>query len=374
VGVAGGLAYGGQHGGSGHKPAIVFTTACPRAYLHAAELEVSSVGTILLISPTAAATKNTHHSRSIFNGWRGSVFHWRRPPVGAEHEKSDINAPSKVTIFGCFYNPVFQMRHSKINIALTDITAAAKRYSLVGMLGWQDVRQRYRRSAIGPFWLAISMSVMIGTIGIVFGQIFKSPLQEFLPFLAVGIILWSFISTTVTEGCTSLIAAEGIIKQLPIPLFVHVMRTLWRNILILGHNIVIFPLVLLAVAKPLGVEALLSIPGFALLTLNLAWICLILSVMCARYRDLTQIIGSILQIAFYLTPIMWLPSLLPERSSNYLLDLNPFYHLMQIVRAPLLSQDVSALSWYVSAGMAVLGWSLAIMFYGHYKRRIAYWL
>ncbi|NUU35668.1 ABC transporter permease [Pseudomonas sp. C2B4] len=266
------------------------------------------------------------------------------------------------------------MRHSSINVALMDIAAAAKRYSLVGMLGWQDVRQRYRRSAIGPFWLAISMSVMIGTIGIVFGQIFNSPIDEFLPFLAVGIILWSFISTTITEGCTSLIAAEGIIKQLPIPLFVHVLRTLWRNIIILGHNIVIFPLVLLAVQKTIGLEALLCIPGLVLLTLNLAWICLILSVLCARYRDLAQIIASVLQIAFYLTPIMWLPSLLPQRSSSYLLDLNPFYHLMQIVRAPLLSQDVSALSWYVAGGMAVLGWGLAIMFYGYYKRRIAYWL
>jgi ABC-type polysaccharide/polyol phosphate export permease len=266
------------------------------------------------------------------------------------------------------------MLRSKINTALMDIVASVKRYSLVGMLGWQDVRQRYRRSSIGPFWLTISMGVMIGTIGIVFGQIFNSPIKEFLPFLAVGMILWGFISSTLTEGCLSLITAEDIIKQLPIPLFVHVMRTLWRNILILGHNIVIFPLVLLAVQKPIGLEALLSIPGFALLALNLTWISLILSVLCARYRDLTQIIGSVLQIAFYLTPIMWLPSLLPQRSNAYLLDLNPFYHLMQIVRAPLLGQEVSLLSWCVSGGMAVLGWGLAIMFYGYYKRRIAYWL
>ena len=255
-----------------------------------------------------------------------------------------------------------------------DIAASARRYSLVGMLGWQDVRQRYRRSAIGPFWLTISMGVMIGTIGVVFGQIFNSPTKEFLPFLAAGMILWSFISTSVTEGCTSLIAAEGIIKQLPIPLFVHILRTLWRNILILGHNIIIFPLVLLAVQKPLGFEAFLSIIGLIVLALNLAWISLILGVLCARYRDLTQIISSFLQIAFYLTPIMWLPSLLPQRSSTYLLDFNPIYHLIQIVRAPLLGQEISPFSWCVSGGMAILGWCVAIMFYGYYKRRIAYWL
>ncbi|WP_095152895.1 ABC transporter permease [Pseudomonas sp. Irchel s3b5] len=266
------------------------------------------------------------------------------------------------------------MLYSTINVALMDVAAAVKRYSLVGMLGWQDVRQRYRRSAIGPFWLTISMGVMIGTIGIVFGQIFNAPIKEFLPFLAAGMILWGFIATSITEACASLIAAEGIIKQLPIPLFVHILRTLWRNIIILGHNIIIFPLVLLAVQQPLGFYSLLSIFGFALLIFNLAWISLILAILCARYRDLAQIVSSLLQIAFYLTPIMWLPSLLPQKSTTYLLDFNPIYHLIQVVRAPLLGQEVSTLSWGISGVMALLGWSAAIIFYGRYKRRIAYWL
>ena len=102
--------------------------------------------------------------------------------------------------------------------AVQDILSALKRFSLIGTLGWQDVRQRYRRSSIGAFWLTISMGVMIGTIGIVFGQIFKSPMNEFLPFLSVGLILWGFISTVITEGCSGFIAGEAVIKQLPIPL------------------------------------------------------------------------------------------------------------------------------------------------------------
>lgn len=266
------------------------------------------------------------------------------------------------------------MRNGSVSIAVSDIIAATRRYSLVGMLGWQDVRQRYRRSALGPFWLTISMGVMIGTIGVVFGQIFNSPIQEFLPFLAIGMILWSFMSTVITEGCTGFIAAEGIIKQLPIPLFAHIMRMIWRNILILGHNIVIFPLVLLAVSKPLTWLALLSIPGFAVALLNLTWIALLLGILCARYRDLPQIVGSLLQVVFYLTPIMWMPSLLPQRAGLYLLDLNPAYHIMSVVRSPLIGQLPTATNWWVSLGMAVVGWAIALVFYGRYKRRIAYWL
>jgi ABC-type polysaccharide/polyol phosphate export permease len=266
------------------------------------------------------------------------------------------------------------MRKSPTMSALSDIAAATRRYSLVGMLGWQDVRQRYRRSALGPLWLTISMGVMIGTIGIVFGSIFKTPMAEFLPFLAIGIILWGFISAVVNEGCSGFIAAEGIIKQLPIPLFVHVLRTVWRNILILAHNMLIFPIVLLVVARPPQLIMLLSVVGFLLLLLNLSWLALTLGVLCARYRDLAQIVSSALQVVFYVTPIMWMPGSLSRRIAPYLLDFNPVYHLLEIVRAPLLGDLPSISDWAVSCALALVGWTFAIAFYGRYKRRIAYWL
>src|SRR5690606_41829114 len=101
------------------------------------------------------------------------------------------------------------------NLAVADITGAIKRYSLVGMLGWQDVRQRYRRSALGPFWLTISMGVMIGAIGLVFGRIFGTPMSEFLPFLATGLIIWTFISSSVNEGSSAFFSVVALIEQLP---------------------------------------------------------------------------------------------------------------------------------------------------------------
>jgi ABC-type polysaccharide/polyol phosphate export permease len=266
------------------------------------------------------------------------------------------------------------MRQSPPAIAAADITAALRRYSLVGMLGWQDIKQRYRRSALGPFWLTISMGVMIGTIGLVFGTIFGSPLDEFFPFLAAGIIIWSFITSALLEGCSGFISSEGIIKQLPIPLFVHILRLLWRNIIIFLHNIVIFPLVLIAVTKAPSWISLLSIPGFALLVINLSWISLVLAIICTRYRDLPPIITNLVQVLFYLTPIMWMPKLLPSEVARYLLELNPMYHFIEIVRAPLLGEAANPISWIVAIAFAIFGWSFASIFYGRYKRRIAYWL
>ncbi len=266
------------------------------------------------------------------------------------------------------------MGYGSIFIAFSDIVASARRYSLVGMLGWQDVRQRYRRSTLGPFWLTISMGVMIGTIGLVFGGIFNTPMTDFFPFLSIGLILWGFVSAAITEGCSGFISAENIIKQLPIPLFVHILRMIWRNILILAHNIIILPLVFISVGRSLHWDALLCIPGMILIIINVTWVVLILSVICARYRDLPQMIISILQVVFYVTPIMWMPSLLPKRVGLYLLDYNPLYHLIQIVRAPLLGDLPTTTNWVASVSFAVVGWFLALVIYGRYKRRIAYWL
>jgi len=268
-----------------------------------------------------------------------------------------------------------QSMHKQSTVAaVSDIAAATRRMPLVGILSWQDVRQRYRRSALGPFWLTISMGVMIATIGIVFGSIFNSPITEFLPFLASGIILWSFISTVINEGCTSFIASDAIIRQLPIPLFVHVLRMTSRNAIILGHNLLILPIVFVAVGKSVHPVIFVSIIGFALLLINLLWMALILGAACARFRDLSQIVSSVLQVVFYLTPIMWLPRSLPSKVSAYLLDFNPAYHLLEIVRAPLLGVSPSPMNWVVSGSLAAVGWAVALIFYGRFRRRIAYWL
>jgi lipopolysaccharide transport system permease protein len=208
----------------------------------------------------------------------------------------------------------------------------------------------------------------------VFGQLFKSSLDSYLPFLTAGIILWGFISTVITEGCLGFIAAEAVIKQLPIPLFVHILRLVWRNVLILGHNMVIFPIVFVLFGRSLNILALAALPGVGLMIANLCWIALILAMISARYRDLPQVVASVLQVFFYLTPIMWMPSSLPAVGGQYILILNPAYHLVEIVRAPLLGEVPTALNWEVSIALLVFGWSVAAILFGRYKTRVAYWL
>lgn len=258
--------------------------------------------------------------------------------------------------------------------AIRSIFAGIGQSSLAAILGWQDIKQRYRRSKVGPFWLTISMGVLIASVGIVFGQIFNSPMKEYLPFLAAGIIFWAFISAVINDGCLGFVAAEGMIKQLPIPLFVHIVRIVWRNVLILLHNLVILPVVMLVLGVPITLHIFLALPGIVLVLINLTWIALLLGVVCTRFRDMPNIIASILQVAFYLTPIIWMPNLLPERAGTMLLDINPLYHLLEIIRLPFLGQLPNSISWLFALGMAVVGWTITLKVFGRYQHRIAYWL
>ncbi|MCZ4060747.1 ABC transporter permease [Pantoea sp. LMR881] len=266
------------------------------------------------------------------------------------------------------------MNFLKSSPGLDDLISAIRNFHIIRVMGSQDIRMRYKRSKMGPFWITISMAVMITTMGLVFGNLFKTDVKEFLPFLTLGLIIWNFLLSSITEGCDALISSEGIIKQLPVPLHVHVLRVIWKNLIIFLHNIVILPLVLLAVGKGLAWEALLAVPGFLLLIVNLSWVLMVLSLVCARYRDMTQIVLSIMQVIFYLTPVIWMPKLLTHRTGEALLNFNPLYHLIELVRAPLLGTIPAPASYYTAIIMAVLGVCFSTYMTSKYKYRVPYWV
>lgn len=269
---------------------------------------------------------------------------------------------------------IYQNMPNEIGIAVNDLKRSQEKLYLALMLGWQDIKQRYRRSKLGPFWLTISMGVMIGIMGIVFGQVLNASMENYFPFLATGIILWTLFSSSVMEGSSSFIEAQGMIRQLNLPLSLYPIRVIWRNIVICGHNIVILPLVFLVIGKGISLEIFWLIPGFLCFLWNMLWLTLLLGTICARFRDMPQIVSSLMQIFFYVTPIIWMPGSLSPRSTSLLVEPNPVYHLIQLVRAPILGESPTALNWGVSIAMAILGSCLALWFFGKYKKRIAYWL
>ncbi len=302
-----------------------------------------------------------------------TLVHEMRQPVTIKSNSNVLTAIQKTANKrDCIY--MSRATSQKIT-AWEDIFASVVNFRLAALLGWQDVAQRYRRSSVGAFWLTINMGVLIAALGLVFGTIFNSPMSEFLPFICVGLIMWGYFSNLVNDGCTSFMSNSDTMLQLPIPFFTYILRTWWRNTIILGHNIIIFPIVLLMFGKFVNFNALLVIPGFFLVSINFLWVMVILAVLCTRYRDLTQIVQNIMQVGMYVTPIMWEPHRLPGGTkSSLMLYLNPFYHLISVIRDPLLGSTGTALNWCVVIGMAIVGWSVALLFLNRYRSRITYWL
>jgi len=256
--------------------------------------------------------------------------------------------------------------------AIDDIRSGWERRDLWITLGVHDIRQRYRRSVIGPFWITISMGIMVAALGLLYGRIFKIELSEYLPFLALGFIVWGLISSFILEGARAFVAAEGVIRQLAAPLSIHVYRVLCTNLIIFAHNILIFFVVALWFGINPGWGILLAIPALLLLTLNGLWVGILLGLFSARFRDVPLIVGSVVQVMFFITPIIWKPSMLPGRA--LLLELNPFYHMVEILRDPFLGQPPELVNWAAALLITIVGWGIAIFFYTGYRWRLTYWV
>src|SRR3954471_15958491 len=264
--------------------------------------------------------------------------------------------------------------------AVDDLVRGWEQHQLWGHLGWQDIRQRYRRSVLGPIWISITMAVTAIALGFLYAGLFDNDLAIQLPYILVGFIIWNFISGCITEGSEVFIANVGLITHLPAPLSVHVYRLVWRQILFFLHNLVVYAVMLVVFSQHLHWTDLTAFPAFALRVLNGAWVALLLGIVTTRFRDLSPIIQSVVQLAFFLTPIVWIyqdflnsPNpRIAERAR--LAELNPFLHFVEILRRPMLGQPQELRNWIVALVITVVGWALTLVVLRRYRARVSYWV
>ncbi len=261
--------------------------------------------------------------------------------------------------------------------ALQDLRESLRLWPLVWALSFFDIRLRYRGSLLGPFWLTISTAVMIGAIGFVYSRLFQQDVTVYLPFLAVSLVLWNFLNMISAEGAICFSASAEMIRSQRMAHTVHPARVVVRNLLVLVHNLAVIVVVFIIYPPHLGWSLLSELPALALWTLDASAVALLLGLVGARYRDVPPIVGSVMQIAFYITPIMWSPAMLMKRGlglSLVLIKMNPFYGLLQIVRGPLLGQPVDAGAWTNALCYSVLLVLVSFLLFVRARPRIPYWV
>jgi len=263
--------------------------------------------------------------------------------------------------------------------AFKDLLQGAKQHELWLMLGLQDIKQRYRRSILGPFWITIATGVMALALGLLYSMLFQLPLADFLPHVTVGLIMWNFISGAIREGSTIFIDNEGLIKQLPAPLSVHVYRLVWRQTLFLGHNLIIWLLLIVIFPRSLGWEFFLVIPGMLLLVVNGVWVAMFFGMVATRFRDVAPLLEALTQLLFYVTPIVWTTKTLADQGGAVadrarLAEINPLYHYLEIVRSPLIGEPIDAYHWWIVLAFTAVGLLVAMLAMRQWRFRVSYWV
>ncbi|HXX07069.1 MAG TPA: ABC transporter permease [Pseudolabrys sp.] len=269
--------------------------------------------------------------------------------------------------------PQQSAQRSRSQIALIDILAGIHAINIWARLGWRDTKRRYRRTVFGPFWTTASLALFVLTLGILWANLWGHDPKTYLPYLTAGMVCWSLFSAVSTEGGACLIVQETLIKQLRISYTLLVCATVWRNVIVFFHNLIIYLLVCIYGGVSITWATLLFIPGFILFCANAIWIVGLLGAVCTRYRDIQQLVGSLLQISMFLTPILWTPDQLKGRVA-LLADLNPLYHLIAIVRDPMLGVAPAPMQWIVVLAITVAGWTLLIRVMTKFRHRIVYWI
>jgi ABC-type polysaccharide/polyol phosphate export permease len=256
-----------------------------------------------------------------------------------------------------------------------DLVGGLHKWRLWGRLGWLDVKRRYRRTIIGPFWTSVSLLIFVMVMSAVGSGLLSRETKEYLPFLLAGMVVWFLLSSIIQESGTAFVAGAGLLRQMRFDYSTLVYALLWRNLIVFFHNMIIYFIIFLIYApQKLTIVNLLAIPGIFIILLNGAWIVILAGMLASRFRDLQQMIQSLLQISMFVTPLFWPPESLSGLRRIIFVGLNPLYHLLSIARDPLLG-NMPRLNNYIAAlVITAVGWTLTLYMFKHFRKRISYWL
>lgn len=267
--------------------------------------------------------------------------------------------------------PYFDEKRNKSFVELKEV---CQLWRLWTFWGWLDVRQRYRRSLLGPFWVTATMAISVIATGIVYAFLFQQSVKEYLPYVATGFVLWSLISGFVGESSSVFIQNEGFIGQLRLPYLIYPLRLIWRYIIFFLHHAVVL-LIVLIIFAPISLTSLIGAGlGLLFVCVNVFWIGLLVGLISIRLRDVPMLVATVFQVLFLVTPVIWPAKALGSRA--ILAEFNPFYHLIESVRGPLLNLSEPLFNHHlaISVAMALAGTCLTLFLYFRWNRRVLYWL
>lgn len=262
---------------------------------------------------------------------------------------------------------------SELAAAGRDFAQSFQQWRLWTTLAFNDILSRYRGSLLGPFWITLSTGVFVVGIGLVYGRLMHVPTDKYVPWIATGVVIWNFISSTILESGDAYIHGAVIIRSGSLPLPIFVWRVICRSIVNLAHQLTVIVAVALWFHFLEKINLPMLIVGMSLVIVNVSWVSFFTAIAAARFRDIQQVNATLIQLVFFISPVIWIPNDMTGVRS-VLLNLNPVYHLLNVTRNPILGMPVPLHSVAFLLVMAAGGWALAFMLYASVRRRIVHYL
>ncbi|NDL65648.1 ABC transporter permease [Acerihabitans arboris] len=259
-----------------------------------------------------------------------------------------------------------------MDFAINDLFNSLRHLPLICHLAYSDTKARYKRSMLGPLWLTLGAAIGVVGLGLVWSQLLNQEPGQLIPSLTVGLLLWQFISGCVTESTSVFVRQAQIIRNLQLPFCIHPIQLMARQSITLMHNLIVLVLVLLAYPQPVGWVTLLCLPGLALVLVNLLWISVLLGLIGARFRDVEQIVQSLMPIVFFLTPVIYKAG--HAGVNQAIIWMNPFTYFIALVREPIFGAIPGGFVYLVTGAMALLGWTVTLILFNRRAPRLAFWI
>lgn len=238
--------------------------------------------------------------------------------------------------------------------------------------GLLDVLLRYRRTFLGPIWITLTFAITASGLGFVYSTLFKVEAGSYIAYLISGLATWMYVSGMINDGCTVLTRTSGIVKEENIPIFAHTLRSVTSSLVVFCHNGVVIVIGAFIFSDNVSLVMLLALLGLILVTLNGIWLTMLLGLVCARYRDLSPLITTLVSLMFLVTPVFWYRDMLGGRA--VIADSNPFFHLIEVVRAPLLGSIPATSSYIFCVVSLFVGFTLALIASHNLRHKIPFWV
>lgn len=254
----------------------------------------------------------------------------------------------------------------------SDFFAALEKFDLILYFAWSDIKARYARSILGPLWLVLTTAIGVAGLGYIWSILFNMDRATFIPALAIGLVIWQLLSTSLLEASVTFIVNAQVIKNSNNPILIFVFHTLMKNLIIFAHNFIIIFIILIIYPPDINLKTLLIIPGLFLVIGNLVWMISILAIVGVRYRDLQPALSSFMTIFFFLSPVIYKPDQLGVKAN--LMWLNPFTYLISFIRDPLTGTASPLFAYAIGILALILGWIATSILLKRYKHRLVFWV